>query len=142
MPSADQRIKILIIDDDARNIRVLEAMLGTQHYQITGITSGAEALRQIASEVPDLILLDIMMPDMNGFEVLGKLKHNALSRLIPIVVITSLDDRESRRYALQAGADEVLSKPVDRAELLLRVKNILTLHEHRQQTEPPPGSRQ
>ena len=138
MSSEDKRTKILIIDDDARNIRVLEAMLGTQHYQITGITSGAEALRQVASEVPDLILLDVMMPDMNGFEVLGKLKGNPRSRQTPIVIITSLDDRESRRYALQAGADEFLSKPVDRSELLLRVKNILTLREHRKLTIPPP----
>jgi putative two-component system response regulator len=131
MTSADKRIKILIIDDDARNIRVLEAMLGTQLYQITGITSGAEALRQVASEAPDLILLDVMMPDMNGFEVLEKLKNNPLSRLIPIVIITSLDDRESRRFALQAGADEFLAKPVDRSELTLRVKNLLMLREYR-----------
>ena len=73
------------------------------------------------------------MPDMNGFEVVEKLKGHAATQDIPIVMITALDDRESRLYALQAGADEFISKPVDRTELLVRVKSILALHQDRRQ---------
>jgi DNA-binding response OmpR family regulator len=87
-----------------------------------------------------LILLDVMMPDMNGFEVVEKLKALPATRDIPIVMVTALDDRESRLYALQAGADEFISKPVDRTELSVRVKNILALQEYRQQLMKQSGS--
>ena len=85
-------------------------------------------------EIPGLIMLDVMMPDMNGFEVVEKLKALPATCNIPIIMVTALDDRESRLYALQAGADEFISKPVDRTELVLRIKNILALQEYRQQT--------
>ncbi len=129
------RPRLLVVDDDQRNIRVIEAMLGSENYLIEGVGSGADALQKIAREAPDLILMDIMMPEMNGFEMLEKLKAQPGLRNIPIIVVTSLDDRESHRYALQAGADEVVIKPVDRSELLLRVKNLIDLGKYRKLTE-------
>jgi len=125
--------RILIVDDDARNVRVLEAMLHADGHATLTAGSGQHALQVATSEIPDMILLDVMMPDMNGFEVVEKLKGHAATQDIPIVMITALDDRESRLYALQAGADEFISKPVDRAELQVRVKSILALHQDRRQ---------
>lgn len=131
--------KILIVDDDPRNVRVLEAMLHADGYTTLSAATGQDALHIAQQDIPDVILLDVMMPDMNGFEVVEKLKLQIATHEIPIVMVTALDDRESRLYALQAGADEFISKPVDRTELSVRVKNILTLREYRRHTEPPPG---
>lgn len=127
--------RILIVDDDARNVKVLEAMLLAEGHATLAANSGKRALQVATTEIPDLILLDVMMPDMNGFEVVEKLKGHAATQDIPIIMITALDDRESRLYALQAGADEFISKPVDRTELLVRVKSILALHQDRRQQE-------
>lgn len=125
--------RILVVDDDARNVRVLQAMLNAENYTTLTAASGQEALQIAADAKPDLILLDVMMPDMNGFEVVEQLKIRAATHTIPVVIVSALDDRESRLYALQAGADEFISKPVDRSELSLRVKNILALHAYRRQ---------
>lgn len=127
----ENKSKILVIDDDARNVRLLEAMLLAEGYETWMAPSGEDALTLVKEKLPDLILLDVMMPGMNGFEVTEKLKSSASTRMIPIIMITALQDRESRLYALQAGADEFLSKPVDRAELSLRVRNLLLLQECR-----------
>ncbi len=127
----NSKIRILIVDDDPRNVRVLEAMLHAQGYGTVSAMNGKEALKAAEQELPDLILLDLMMPDMNGFEVIEQLKAGNTTHDIPVIIVTSLDDRESRLYALQAGADEFISKPVDRTELAVRVKNILTLKEYR-----------
>ncbi|MEZ0238240.1 MAG: response regulator [Methylophilaceae bacterium] len=127
--------RILIVDDDARNVRVLEAMLHADGHATLTAGNGLQALQIATRETPDMILLDVMMPDMNGFEVVEKLKGHAATRNIPIVMITALDDRESRLYALQAGADEFISKPVDRTELSARVKSILALYQYHRQKE-------
>ena len=126
--------KILIVDDNANNVKLLEAMLLADGYAPLSATSGKEALR-LAAKLPDLILMDIMMPEMNGFEAVEKLRSNPATRDIPVIMVTSLDDRESRLFALQAGADEFISKPVDRAELALRVRNVLMLKEYRKLME-------
>lgn len=131
--------KILIVDDDARNVKLLEAMLLADGYAPISASSGEEALQMAAAELPDLILMDIMMPGMNGFETTEKLKFNPATRDVPVIVVTSLDDRESRLYAMQAGADEFLSKPVDRSELSVRVKNALMLKECRRLMELQTG---
>lgn len=130
--------RILIVDDDARNVRLLEAMLLAEGHATITAGSGRLAVQVAMIEIPDLILLDVMMPDMNGFEVVEKLKGHAVTQDIPIVMITALDDRESRLYALQAGADEFISKPVDRSELSTRVKNLLALSQYRQMQEGNP----
>lgn len=134
-----QSVKILVVDDDARNVRVLKAMLNAEGHATVSAGTGEEALHMAEKETPGLILLDVMMPDMNGFEVVEKLKALPATCNIPIIMVTALDDRESRLYALQAGADEFISKPVDRTELALRIKNILALQEYRQQTTKKSG---
>lgn len=134
--------RILIVDDDTRNIRVLEAMLHAENHATLAAVNGRQALDMANEHLPDLILLDVMMPDMNGFEVIEKLKADTATQRIPVIMITALDDRESRLYALQAGADEFISKPVDRIELGVRVKNLLTLGCYLRQSvenRPAPG---
>ena len=131
--------RILIVDDDARNVRVLEAMLHADKHATIAAHNGQQAIHLATENLPALILLDVMMPDMNGFEVIEKLKANPATMHIPIIMITALDDRESRLYALQAGADEFITKPVDRIELTVRIKNLLDLRNFRQhQPEPRP----
>ena len=122
--------KILIVDDDERNVRLMEAILKVEGYAIRLAFSGEEALKSIEEEPPDLILLDVMMPGMSGFDVAGKLKLNPETKTIPIIMVTALHDRNSRLLALEHGAEEFLSKPVDRAELWVRVRNLLRLKEY------------
>ena len=89
--------------------------------------SGEEALAMVAQQPPDLILLDVMMPGMDGYEVAGQIKGNLATKNIPIIMVTALDDREGRMRGLDAGAEDFLTKPVDRAELCVRVRNLLRL---------------
>lgn len=130
--------RILIVDDDARNVRLLEAMLHVEGYATLTACNGQQALDLASEHIPELILLDVMMPDMNGFEVVEKLKGEIATQRIPIVMVTALDDQESRLYALQAGADEFISKPIDRIELGVRIKNLLALRYLRQRAENRP----
>lgn len=118
---------ILIVDDEIRNCRLLEALLRPEGYLTLSATNGAEALAAVAQHTPDLILLDIMMPDMNGYQVASILKASPVTSSIPIIMVTALTDRSARLTGLDAGAEEFLTKPVDRAELWLRVRNLLRL---------------
>jgi diguanylate cyclase (GGDEF)-like protein len=120
---------ILIVDDDASNRKLLELLLRPEGYRTLTAASGEEALASIAERAPDLILLDIMMPSMNGCEVARKLKANPATSSIPIIMVTALTDRAARLAGLNAGAEEFLTKPVDSAELWLRVRNLLRLKE-------------
>ncbi|HZQ62626.1 MAG TPA: HD domain-containing phosphohydrolase [Casimicrobiaceae bacterium] len=119
--------RILIVDDELRNIRLLESLLRPEGYDLAHACSGPEALEQLQTYTPDLILLDIMMPEMDGYELAGRLKLDPRTKPIPIIMITSLDDRSARLAALNMGAEEFLNKPVDRAELWVRVRNLLRL---------------
>ncbi len=121
---------IQIVDDDLRNIRVLEAQLKAEGYDIMIALSGKECLAQLQERLPDLILLDIMMPEMDGFEVAGHIKQDARTKAIPVIMVTALEDRDSRLRALHMGAEEFLNKPVDRSELWVRVRNMLRLKEY------------
>jgi putative two-component system response regulator len=121
--------KILIVDDDARNLALMKSMLKSEYETVWAVQSGMAALEKVAEELPDIILLDIMMPEMNGFEVVARLKTSATGWDVPVIMVTALEDRESRIRALEAGAEEFIIKPVDRQELLVRVKNLLRLHE-------------
>ncbi|ROZ61713.1 response regulator [Ramlibacter sp. WS9] len=118
---------ILIVDDEAQNRRLLETLLRPEGYRMQSAANGEEALMAIAQQLPDLILLDIMMPGIDGYQLAGILKAAPATSRIPIIVITALVDREARLAALKAGAEEFLTKPVDRAELWLRVRNLLRL---------------
>jgi PAS domain S-box-containing protein len=124
---ADHPARVLIVDDELHNRRVLEVMLGQEGFDLVTASGGEEALARVAEHPPDLILLDIMMPGMDGYRVVSRLKGDAASRNIPIIVITALDDREARMRGLSAGAEDFLTKPVDRAELYMRVRNLLRL---------------
>jgi len=123
----DYVASILIVDDERQNRRLLEVMLKPEGYQLFTAATGDEALTIVSKQAPDLILLDIMMPGMDGYEVVAEIKGNLATHNIPIIMITALDDRNAKMRALLAGAEEYLTKPVDRAELCVRVKNLLRL---------------
>jgi len=121
---------VLIVDDDKTNTLVLVSQLKSGGYRTQTAANGREALETVKNELPDLILLDIMMPGMDGFETAARLKADPRSRNVPIIMVTAIDDRESRLAALAAGAEEFLTKPVERTELLIRVRNLLKLKKY------------
>gem|GEM_PF-2793402 len=125
--STDYRARILIVDDDRQNRQLLEVMLATEGYVIQTASSGEESLEMVEQQVPDLMLLDLMMPSMDGYEVAERLKAGKTTRSIGIIIVTSLNDRQARLHSQRAGADDFLTKPVDRTELLLRVRNLLRI---------------
>lgn len=121
---------VLIVDDEVRNVKLLETLLHADGHDTISASNGNEALILAASLQPDLILLDIMMPLMDGFETVARLKADPRTQPVPVIMITALDDRESKLRALQSGAEEFLSKPVQSAELRMRVRNLLRLKEY------------
>ena len=118
---------ILIVDDEIQNRKLLEVLLRHEGYLTLSAANGEEALALIAQRAPDLILLDILMPGMDGYQVTGILKANPATSNIPIIMVTAEIDRSARLTGLNAGAEEFLTKPVDGAELQLRVRNLLHL---------------
>jgi PAS domain S-box-containing protein len=124
---ADHSARILIVDDDRRNRQLLEVMLSSEGFLLSMAESGEEALATVAQQPPDLILLDIMMPGMDGYQVAAKIKGNLATKNIPVVMVTGLGDHNARILGLNAGAEDFLTKPVDRAELRARVRNLLRL---------------
>jgi len=124
---AERPSRILIVDDEQHNRNLLEVMLRPEGFLLTSAASGEEAIALIAQQPPDLILLDIMMPGMDGYEVASRIKGALATKNIPIIMVTALDDRAARMLGLSAGAEDFLSKPVDRAELCVRVRNLLRL---------------
>ena len=120
---------ILIVDDEANNRKLLETLLRAEGYLTRSAASGEEALASVAERAPDLILLDVMMPGVDGFQVAKKIKTNPATSNIPIIIVTASVDRSSRMAGLDAGAEDFLVKPIDRTELSLRVRNLLRLKE-------------
>lgn len=123
----EPQAKILVVDDEVKNVKLLEAWLLPRGYEVVKASNGEEALQQVHQEWPDLILLDVMMPVMNGFEVCKILKDNTDTRLIPVVIMTALGQVEDRVKGIEAGADDFLTKPVHRDELLARIRTSLRL---------------
>lgn len=123
----DHPARVLIVDDELHNRKLLEIVLQDEGYALSTAAGGAEAIAMVAAEPPDLILLDIMMPETNGFEVASRIKADRATRNIPIIMVTARDDREARMLGLNAGAEDFLTKPVDRAEVRVRVRNLLRL---------------
>ena len=121
--------KILVVDDTPRNVKFLVDLLGVKGYSVVTATSGAEALQQVAAENPDLVLLDVVMPDMSGYEVCRQIRANAGTAILPVVMVTALDPTEERIKGLDAGADDFLTKPINQAELLARVRSLLRIKE-------------
>ncbi|HRE43532.1 MAG TPA: PleD family two-component system response regulator [Terricaulis sp.] len=120
--------RILVVDDLEANRRLLEAKLTAEYYEVLLASRGEEAVQRAKREKPDLILLDVMMPGgIDGFEACRRLKAQAETRHIPVVICTTLDDQTSRVRGLQAGAEDFVTKPIDDVHLMARVKNLLTL---------------
>jgi DNA-binding response OmpR family regulator len=126
-PVASARSKILIVDDEPFNVDYLEQELEDLGYETVSATNGQEALEKVAAEAPDLILLDVMMPVMDGFTVCRILKDHEETRLIPIIIMTALDAVADRVKGIKAGADDFLTKPVHEEELLARIDTALKL---------------
>jgi signal transduction histidine kinase len=119
--------KILIVDDEANNIKLLKGILFPQNYKFSEALSGEEALDLVRQISPSLILLDVMMPGINGFEVCQKLKQDEKTKSIPIIMVTALNEKEHRLKAVESGADDFLSKPLDSTEVVIRVRSLLRL---------------
>jgi len=122
----EKRSKILVVDDEEMNINLLEAYL-MHDYDIIPAYTGTEALELIKEKKPDLVLLDVMMPDVNGYDLCNKLKSSPETQFIPIVMVTALSSKEDRIQGISAGADDFLSKPIDRLELKTRVNSLLRI---------------
>lgn len=119
--------KILVVDDAQANVELLEGMLRREGYTVHTAADGEAALAAVARERPDLILLDVMMPKLDGFEVCRRLKHDPATRLTPVVLITALQEREDKIHGISAGADDFLTKPVNPHELRARARSLVRL---------------
>jgi CheY-like chemotaxis protein len=123
--AGDHPPRILIADDNPQGVELLEAYLSGSEYQIRTAADGEETLRQVADWHPDLILLDIMMPKISGFEVCKRLRADPATRDIAILMVTALDQPSDVERAVEAGTDDFLTKPINKNELLLRVRSVL-----------------
>jgi CheY-like chemotaxis protein len=121
--------RILCADDEPANLKLLEALLVPRGYEVVKAWNGREALEKIGSQNIDLVLLDVMMPMMNGFEVCRTMKNDERYRNIPVVMITALTSKKDRIRGIEAGAEDFISKPFDQAEVVARVKMLLNIKE-------------
>ena len=117
--------RVLIVDDVPANVRLLQALLEAEYFEVFTAMNGAEALDAVQRVKPDIMLLDVMMPDMSGFEVCRRIKSNPHTRYLPVIMITALDQPEDRIKGFQAGADDYLVKPIDEAALLTRLRSLV-----------------
>ncbi|HEX3487348.1 MAG TPA: PleD family two-component system response regulator [Micropepsaceae bacterium] len=117
----------LVVDDILSNVKLLEAKLAAEYFEVITAFNGEQALARIAAELPDIVLLDVMMPGMDGFEVCRRIKSNTKTTHIPIVMVTALDQPSDRVTGLDAGADDFLTKPVDDTALFARVRSLVRL---------------
>jgi two-component system, cell cycle response regulator len=119
--------RVLVVDDILPNVKLLEAKLLAEYYDVVTAQSGEDALKKITDSNPDIILLDVMMPGMDGFEVCRRIKSNPQTAHIPVVMVTALTDTEDRVRGLESGADDFLSKPVNDTALMARVRSLVRL---------------
>jgi adenylate cyclase len=118
---------ILVVDDQANNRQLLADLLSAKGYAVVTAASGEEGLTKVASVRPDLVLLDIVMPDISGYDVCRSIRADARTGILPVIMVTALDPMEERIKGLEAGADDFLTKPINKAELLARVKSLLRI---------------
>lgn len=119
--------RVLVVDDILPNVKLLEAKLASEYYEVITATSGQEALEKVRTQSPDIILLDVMMPGMDGFEVCTEIKSDPAFAHIPVVMVTALTDAADRVRGLEAGADDFLSKPLNDTALMARVRSLVRL---------------
>jgi len=127
--------RMLVVDDIEANVRLLSRILKNAGHEISTAQSGQEALEKVLSEPPDVVLLDVMMPGMDGFEVCRRLRADPQTSTLPIVMVTALQETEDRVKALEAGADDFLTKPVDSVEVVARVRSLLRVKRGRDELE-------
>ena len=128
--TSSKKHKILIVEDKQENMDLLVYFLHPQGYEIISVYDGLSALKKVEEEHPDIILLDIMLPKMDGYEVCGRLKKDPETKFIPIIMLTALKELKDKVRALEVGADDFLTKPFENIELLARVKSLLRLKEY------------
>jgi adenylate cyclase len=126
-PPAAAKPRLLIVDDTPLNLKLLGDLLAVKGYAVVTASSGEEALAQLAREVPDLVLLDVMMPGLSGYDVCRRIRANPVTALLPVVMVTSLDPQQERVHGIEAGADDFLSKPINQPELFARVQSLLRI---------------
>jgi adenylate cyclase len=119
--------RVLVVDDTPANVRVLSKILEAAGYSVDTAAGGREALAKVAAQMPQIVLLDVMMPDLNGYDVCRALRADAATAMLPIVLVTALDDAEERVKGIEAGADDFLTKPIRQPELMARVRSLLRI---------------
>lgn len=127
--------KILIADDIKQNVKLLRVILTASEYDVVEAYDGEEALAKARDEHPDLILLDVMMPKVTGYEVCQKLRADEITKHIPVIMITALHEMDDRIKGIEAGADDFISKPFNKAELLARIKSLLRMRPGKEKPE-------
>jgi len=132
---AQTGFRVLVVDDDPDMARFLGQLLEHEGMAVERLSDGESAVRRILASLPDMVLLDVVLPGCDGFEICERLKSHAETALVPVILVTALEDHESRVRGIQAGADDFLSKPVRREELLARVQTLRRLHETRRELE-------
>ena len=121
--------RILVVDDTPVNVKLLADLLVVKGYTVSTAANGAEALERIERERPDLVLLDVMMPGLSGYEVCRKVRDNPATAMLPVVMVTALDPAQERVKGIEAGADDFLTKPINQPEMLARVRSLLRVKE-------------